>query len=405
MIYLPVLIQHFWGCKPVEKSYKADTIKEFLNDIGLRYRGLINWPVFEGKMMTAGIMGIIPKYRYVLVTDSLMDVLSTLELKSVMAHEAGHAKYNHQLLYALFFLGYFVLAIGFFDPSFYLRIMEYFINKISGNNVSGNIYFISISIPMLFSLIIYFRFIMGFFMRHFERQADTFSALLIGDPSPIVSSLEKIAMLSGKIRDVPSWHHFSIKQRVDFLNKSQRDPNVIIRQKRMLMTSFLIYLGVILFLIYVLYLTPVKRNITFNLESSMISELVEKNPNNFELLENLAMIYHGMEKHEEAAAVYERILALDRNRPTALNNLAWLIITTDDNKLSDPKRGLELAKEAVTLERSSVVLDTLAEAYWVNGNSEMAIHLIKEAIALDDTRSSHYRRQLKKFIQTERILL
>ncbi len=405
MIYLPVLIQYFWGCEPVKASYKSDSIKEFLKDIGLKYRKLVNWPVFGGKMMTAGIMGVIPRYRYVLVGDSLMEVLSESELKSVMAHEAAHAKYNHQLLYALFFLVYFVLAIALFDPSFYFTLTEYLMGKISQENLSGNFYFILTAVPMLLSLIIYFRFIMGFFMRHFERQADAYSASLLGDPSPIISSLEKIAMFSGKIRDVPSWHHFSIKQRVEFLDKSRHDPDLITSHNRMLKTSFSIYMSIVLILIYLLYLTPVKRNVSFSLASSIITEQAEENPKNIELLENLAMIYQEMEKYEEAAAVYEKILSLDSKRPAALNNLAWLIITTDDKKLRDPERGLKLAKKAAAIERSPVFLDTLAEAYWVNGNSEMAVRIIKEAIAVDDTGSSYYREQLKKFMKTERVLI
>ena len=400
MVYLPVLIQYFWGCEQVENSYKAESLKEFLRNIGLRYRKLLNWPVFGGKMMTAGIMGVIPRYRYILISDSLMEILSISELKSVMAHEAGHAKYNHQVIYALFFLGYFAISVGFFDPSLYLTLMGYVVYKISGQNVSGNIYFVFIAVPMLFSLIIYFRFIMGFFMRHFERQADTYSAILLGDPTPIISSLEKIALLSGKIRDLPSWHHFSIQQRVEFLNKSQNDPGMIIRHRRMLKTSFFIYLGVTFILIYLLYLSPVKRDISYNLVSSIILKQLNENPNNIDLMEEFAMVNYEMGKHEEAAVVYERIITLDGDRPSALNNFAWLIITTDDNKLKDPERGLELAKKAVEIERSPIFLDTLAEAYWVNGNSEKAVQVIKEAIMLDDTGSPYYREQLEKFIKT-----
>lgn len=405
MIYLPVLIQYFWGCKTVEPSYKSDDLREFLRNIGLRYRKLVNWPVFGGRMLTAGIMGIIPRYRYILISDSLLDILTISELKSVMAHEAGHAKYNHQVLYALFFLGYFVLAIGLFDPSFYFTLMGYFINILSDENISGNVYYILIAIPMLLSLIIYFRFIMGFFMRHFERQADTYSASIIGDPSPIISSLEKIALLSGKIRDVPNWHHFSIKQRVEFLNLSRDNPDIIRNHNKMLKTSFIVYMGLTLILIYLLYLTPIKKDISFNLISSLVSEQAKENPQDIELLENLAMVYHEMEKHEDAAAVYERIIALDENNPAVLNNFAWLIITTGDENLRDPVRGLYLAKKAVAIERSPVFLDTLAEAYWVNGNTEKAIQTIKDAIALDATGSVYYREQLEKFMKTERILL
>ena len=396
MIFLPVLIMFFWGCRSIENSYKADIIRSFLKDIGLKYRELVNWPLLDGKMLTAGIMGIVPRFRYILVTESLMEILSPSELNAVMAHEAGHAKYNHQLLLSFFFLGYFVLILGVFDPEFYFTLMSYVASKIPGNIISGTTYYIFIAVPMLVTLIIYFRFIMGFFMRHFERQADTYAALTVGDPSPIVSSLEKIALLSGKTRDVPSWHHFSIRQRVDFLMKSYDNPDVIKRHRRLILSSFIVYLGVILSLIYFLYMTPVKKNVSDDLYRHYVTGQIEKKPNDIKLLFGLAMAYQENEKVDKAVEIYERIISLDRKQPAALNNLAWLLLTTDDPNIKDIKRGFHLASEAVELERSPVFLDTLAEAYWVNGNKEMAIRIIKEAILMD-TENPYYRKQLEKF--------
>ena len=71
-------------------------------------------------MMTAGIMGILAKFRYILVTDALMDVLSLDELKAVLAHEMGHAKYRHLLFYILFFVGYMAISFGLSDFFMYL---------------------------------------------------------------------------------------------------------------------------------------------------------------------------------------------------------------------------------------------------------------------------------------------
>lgn len=378
MIFLPVLVTFFWGCRPIGNSSKADGIRLFLMELGVRYRALVSWPLLEGKMLTAGVMGVIPRYRYIMVTESLMDVLTPSELNAVMAHEAGHAKYNHQLLLSLFFLGYLVLMLGLFDPEFYFTVMAYLASIIPGDIISGNIFVVFSAVPILATMIIYFRFIMGFFMRHFERQADTYAAVTIGDPSPIISSLEKIALLSGKIRDVPSWHHFSIRQRVDFLADSYKNPGMINRHKRLILSSFVIYLGLILSLAYLLYMTPVKKYITNDLNNRYITEQIEKRP-------------------KEAVRLYEKKLSLDYKQPDVLNNLAWLLVTTRDPDVRDIKRGLRLAKEAVALEKSPVILDTLAEAYWVNGDGEMAVRTIKEAIRLDDTGNPYYRKQLDKF--------
>ena len=96
--------------------------------------------------------------------------------------------------------------------------------------------------------------------------------------------------------------------------------------------------------------------------------------------------------------MYERILALDPDRPVSLNNLAWLLATSDDPRLRDTKRALVLAKKAVALEHSPVYLDTLAEAYYVNGYREEAVQTMKEAFSKTKENKDYYEKQLRKFL-------
>jgi len=107
-------------------------------------------------------------------------------------------------------------------------------------------------------MVVYFRYVMGFFMRHFERQADLYSALTMGGPRETISSLEKIAIMSGKIRDLPSWHHFSIGQRVDYLWKFLRDPGLVRKQNRFVSVCFTLYLVCMISLGYFLNFSPAK---------------------------------------------------------------------------------------------------------------------------------------------------
>ena len=41
---------------------------------------ILYWPLFEGKMVTAGVMGIVPKFRYLLLTPALLSALDQEEL-------------------------------------------------------------------------------------------------------------------------------------------------------------------------------------------------------------------------------------------------------------------------------------------------------------------------------------
>jgi Zn-dependent protease with chaperone function len=396
MIFIPVVIKYFWGCKPLSDSLKAEGIRDFLRQLGFKYRDIVNWPLLEGKMMTAGIMGIIPGYRYIMITDSLMDVLTQSELNAVMAHEAGHAKYKHQVKLSILFIGFFILVMGIIDSDYYPVFIGFMASKVSSRSMSESLNILLFTLPVILGLIIYFRFIMGFFMRHFEREADIYAAVTLNDPEPIISSLEKIALLSGKIRDVPSWHHFSIRQRVEFLLKSKENPGLIKRHRRIVVSACIMLIVVILLVSTMFFVMPVKRYVTDNLITFMIKNEAEKRPGDIGLMMSLAMAYHGMEKLDEAKDIYEKIIRLDRKQAVALNNLAWLLLTSENPEADDIKRGFELANDAVAIERSPVFLDTLAEACFLMGKREMAVRIIEEAIMLDRG-NPHYRKQYERF--------
>jgi Zn-dependent protease with chaperone function len=402
MIFMPRIIQYWWGCKPFGNSEKAAKLRTFLNDKGFKYRGLLSWPIFEGRMMTAGIMGIIPRYRYILVTDSLMDVLSVGELKGVVAHEMGHAKYRHLPFYLLFFLGFMIVSFGSTDIFFYLIYSHPFFIKIISQNdpQTMNFFYLFLAFPMLITLLVYFRYVMGFFMRNFERQADLYAAVTIGSPEPLISSLEKIAYLAGNSRNLPSWHHFSIKERVACLWRNHNDPTLVKRHNRFVLTAFLVYLGCMGCLGYFLNFGPVKHHLTYSLAEKIISQELLKEPDNMRLYQNLAIVYQEMGKEKEAIQTYEKILAHDPDQAVTLNNLAWLLVTAADKELRDEIRGLQLAKKAVSLKRNPVFLDTMAEAYYANGAMQEAIKTIKEALAMAVGKKEYYKKQLRKFLSS-----
>ena len=130
----------------------------------------------------------------------------------------------------------------------------------------------------------------------------------------------------------------------------------------------------------------------------VINQQIEEKPNNIALYKTLAMIYHERGKQREAKEAYERILELDRAQPMALNNLAWLLITAPDESLHEKERALELAKMAVVLERMPEYLDTLAEAYYVNGYTNEALKTIEEALSIATDRISYFEKQREKFL-------
>jgi Zn-dependent protease with chaperone function len=399
MVFLPELIRYWWGCRPFAPSERITELKEFLREKGLKYRDILRWPIFEGRMLTAGIMGIVPRYRYILIADSLMGILSLEELKAVVAHEIGHAKYRHLLYYVVLILGYMILSFGLFDLFVYFfAALPFFMEWIQrAESRWPSLFQLGTSLPILISIFVYFRYVIGFFMRNFERQADLHSAQLMDSPQPVISSLEKIALLSGKSRALPSWHHFSVKERVDYLRQYLDEPGLAKRHNRFVRMSFVLYLVCVVGLGFGLNVGPVKQGFKYALMSRIEEQVLAKEPDNIVLHEMLAMEYHNIGRLEKAIRAYERVIALDPSRAEALNNLAWILVTAPDEGLRDRKRGLMLAKEAVKLERSPYILDTLAEAYYQNGLVPEAIDVIKEAISKTTDNRDYYEGQLRKF--------
>jgi Zn-dependent protease with chaperone function len=397
MIFLPRLVQWAWGCTPFEPSGRVVALETFLREKAFRYRRILRWPIFESRMMTAGIMGVVPRYRYILVTDALMETLSLEELKAVMAHEMAHARYFHMVFYSLFIAGYMLLLLGFFESDFYPRLIAYMFEAFLEQAVPPDLFYLVMALPILVAMVVYFRYVMGFFMRQFERQADLYSAVVMESPAPTISSLEKIAFYTGKSREVPSWHHFSIKERVDCLWRTLRDPLLVRRHNRFVAAAFGVYLICLTGLGYVLNFSTITQDLAYGLIAKVAQDRIQKDPDNVALYESLAMLYHNMEKYEEAILTYERLLSLDPKNAAALNNLAWILVTAPEEGMRDRERALVLAGKAVQMERSAVFLDTLAEACYANGLLEKALTHIDDAISLAKTDKDYYEKQRKKF--------
>ncbi|MDW8364702.1 MAG: PQQ-binding-like beta-propeller repeat protein, partial [Abditibacteriales bacterium] len=123
----------------------------------------------------------------------------------------------------------------------------------------------------------------------------------------------------------------------------------------------------------------------------------EMMPQEAALVAALADTYLQREQFAKAIAEYRRALEMDPQAAGVYNNLAWLYATCKDEKLRNPQEALRLALKAVELApRSAPILDTLAEAYYVNQRYNEAIDAITQAISLDP-HNAFYRAQLAKF--------
>jgi Zn-dependent protease with chaperone function len=244
-VFGPAIIKRFWMCKPLETGYDRTRIEALCLRAGLKYADILYWPIFGGKMITAGVMGLVKKFRYILVTDGLLRFLSPEEIDAVIAHEIGHVKKNHILFYLIFFTGYMLISYAALNLIIYLILYAepvFRLISVSGlNQASATSIFFSLSVICIF--LVYFRFIFGYFMRNFERQADCYVYSLFNSAFPLITTLEKIAATSGQPADKPNWHHFSIAERIHYLKKCEQDQIWVKRQDKKIKKSIAVYLA------------------------------------------------------------------------------------------------------------------------------------------------------------------
>ncbi len=403
IIIFPALITRLWKCTPLPPGPVRERIEVFCANHNVGYKEIMIWPLFEGQALTAGVMGLIKKFRYLLITPALIKALTPEELEAVIAHEVGHVKKRHLPLYLFIFLGFGLLSQLLTTP--FLSIISnsdlfYKLIYFTDKEPENALVFAS-TVPMFLLMLIYFRYVMGFFMRNFERQADLYALQAMRSSTPIIRVFEKISWLSGNTRDLPCWHHFSISQRIDFLKNCTLNPHLIPQHDRKVRLSLL---GLLLLFSVSTFLVWNSPGGQFTGESrekfaeAVIINKIRHSPQDYALHQLLGDLQYSRKRYPETIKAYEQCLELAPDNYEVLNNLAWLHLTAEDPSLRIPTKALELARKASIYNQSPYILDTLALAFWQNGYPERAVATIQKAIAQNPQKIAYYQMQLDKFL-------
>lgn len=406
-VFAPLLIQRFWRCRPLENGFFRSRIESLCKKTGVRYADIVYWPIFGGRMITAGVMGLVSRFRYILVTEALLRLLTPQEVDQVIAHEIGHVKRKHLLLYLLLFVGFMLISYAVYPLSVALTI---FSKSILGLLLSFKINPIKFiyalyGLLLVIGIVVYFRFIFGFFIRNFERQADLFVFRIFPDAQALITTFNKIVVSSGQPADKPNWHHFSIRERIDYLVRCEQSPEWITKHDRKVRNSIIAYLvgfailatGV--FQLNQMVMNQGNRQFTLTALESYLYQKETKTDDDATLYGMIGTIYLEQENIEAALENYEKAIALDSNDPDILNNLAWLLATSKGENTYNPQRSLALARRAIALKSAPHIWDTLAEALFANGRIEEAIAAEEKALSMNPEEKGIYEDQLKRFKQ------
>lgn len=408
-LFFPPLVRAWWGCRRWPEGPVREVCTLVLEQAEVRVAEILRWPVLQGRLLTAGILGVAGRFRYLLLTPALVEALSAEELAGVVAHEAGHVRHRHLVTYLVFFAGFFLAAYALSEPiglglsgvALWLAEHPWGRALLLDRGQASAAFSVMMALPLVALLIVYLRFVMGFFMRHFERQADFFALRLLGRPDPLVSALEKVALLSGQTREVPSWHHFSIAQRVAALHQAAARPETMTQHAarvRYWLRAYLVGLAVVVALGAGTSLSGWQDTLHRRLVVRLVEARLQENPHNARLHLTLGILEMEAGRERRALTHLGAAVRLAPDDPEALNSLAWLLATAKDPDLRHPRQAVALALAAVQRAPRPHIWDTLAEAYFRNGQPHKALAAARAALAARPTRRlAYYRRQLERF--------
>lgn len=216
MIYLPYWIQKIWRCQSLTNHDLRKRLEHICRVAHFKYADLKTWTVLD-HALTAAIIGIVPRYRYVMFSKRLLEELPSTSVEAILAHEIGHNYHRHLWIYPFIILGasVFISFISFFLPE-----------------VTDSFSLLSLFIVYAIAVAVYFRVIFGFFSRMFERQADLHVFVLEIPSQYLIDAFEHIAVATGNSHNVPNWHHYSIQKRINFLKAAIAKPSLIAKHHR-----------------------------------------------------------------------------------------------------------------------------------------------------------------------------
>jgi rhomboid protease GluP len=123
-----------------------------------------------------------------------------------------------------------------------------------------------------------------------------------------------------------------------------------------------------------------------------------KNPHDADQQEVFAELCLEQKLYDQAIDHFQQALRLKPDMAVSHNNLAWLYATSEDPRYRNPAQALEHARQAVELTnwKEPIFIDTLAEAFYANGNFPEAVRV--EARALDlDSKNAEYQDHMARY--------
>ncbi len=244
----PLFVRIAWPTRTLPAGPLRDRLERVATRFGFRCTDILVWDTNQ-LIVNAAVTGSLPWFRYVLLTDAMVENLEPHEIAAVFGHEVGHIAHRHLAYFGFFLvasLGALAmatdgarLAIGRFLPVS-LTLPAW----VTGESTTAQVIQVSMFVILGGG---YFLGVFGFISRRFERQADVYGCRVVScgsDDCPphadldgcpgvapgrstiplcpvgiriFINSLANVAIENGMRPEAWSWRHGSITHRIAFL--------------------------------------------------------------------------------------------------------------------------------------------------------------------------------------------
>jgi Flp pilus assembly protein TadD len=107
-------------------------------------------------------------------------------------------------------------------------------------------------------------------------------------------------------------------------------------------------------------------------------------PGNSEADFGLSAAFIELGRFAEALPLLESLRKIAPDNPMVMNNLAWVYVKAEDPKMRNPAKAIKLVREAlIELPSDSSIWNTLAEAYYAEGQFVSALRAAESAVRLN----------------------
>ncbi|HOT29416.1 MAG TPA: M48 family metalloprotease [Candidatus Ozemobacteraceae bacterium] len=167
-LFSPNLFNWAWRATPMEPGPLRSAIVDLAARAETPIAGVRQWDTFREPIPNAAVAGLSHKYRFVYMTNYIMEIFDDRQVLAVVAHELGHLRLGHVWTYMIFSLDLVFLSL-FAKIQLFLCLPWYAAQAETLNSVVDLVVFLAVFIVFFTAL-----------TRHSERQADRFAASLVG---------------------------------------------------------------------------------------------------------------------------------------------------------------------------------------------------------------------------------